>query len=215
MAHGVLRSDSRAPGLAPRTHLTPALDLETQAPLEINSKLLGKGLKLMKRHQMASVRSRNEDVATGNIAAQTRTAFGNNMTTRSASIEPSFGPTGVNIRTHTLVLTGGLDRRSAHALEVEIERLCEGGVTGITLDLRQLAYIDSIGVAVIAFRCGLCRRRGYDFAVIPGSRLIHRAFEQAGVTDLLPFQEVDAEDPRLPAHDWDELAGERSSVGVR
>jgi anti-anti-sigma factor len=92
---------------------------------------------------------------------------------------------GSEVRTHTLVLDGELNRRSAHELEAEIERLCDEGVTGITLDLRQLDRIDSIGVAVISFQAGLCNRRGFDFSVIPGSQLISRALEQAGVTDLL------------------------------
>jgi anti-anti-sigma factor len=108
--------------------------------------------------------------------------------------------TSVGVWKHTLILTGALDHHSAHELEAEIERLCEEGVTSITLDLRELTYIDSIGVAVISFRCGLCKRRGYEFAVIPGSRLIHRAFEQSGVTNLLPFEEDGSGAPaRLPA----------------
>ena len=69
-----------------------------------------------------------------------------------------------------------------------MDRLCEEGVTGITLDLRELTYIDSAAVAAIAFRCGLSQRRGYDFALIPGPQLIHDAFERAGVADVLPFQ---------------------------
>ena len=104
----------------------------------------------------------------------------------------------VTVHTHTLGLTGELHRRSAHALEAEIERLCDEGVTGITLDLRELDYIDSTGIAVIAFRARLCKRRGYEFAVIPGSRFMHRALEQAGVTDLLPFEDSGVE--RSAAH---------------
>lgn len=87
-------------------------------------------------------------------------------------------------RTHTLILEGELHRRSAAAVEVEIERLCDEGVTGITLDLRELSYVDSIGIAVIAFRSGLCKRRGHDFSVISGSPVIRRALEQAGVTEF-------------------------------
>jgi anti-anti-sigma factor len=166
----------------------------------------------MKRHRMASAASvgtRNEGGAVGSVANQTQTAFNKDTRRDPASSGPSFVLAGVSVRTHTLILTGELDRGSAHALEAEIERLCEEGVTGITLDLRELTYIDSIGVAVIAFRCGLCRRRGYDFAVIPGSRFIHRAFEQAGVTDLLPFQKDDVAAPGPTA-----LAlGHRSRVG--
>ncbi|HEX4189209.1 MAG TPA: STAS domain-containing protein [Solirubrobacteraceae bacterium] len=94
----------------------------------------------------------------------------------------------VKLWTHTLVLTGELDRRSAHTLEAEIERLCSEGVTGITLDLRELSYIDWIGVAVIAFRCGHCKKRGCDFTLIPGSPSIQRAFDRVGVSDSLPFE---------------------------
>jgi anti-anti-sigma factor len=146
----------------------------------------------MERHRRASavgVGRGNEGGAVGSVANRTRTSFNTNTRTQPAPSEPSLVLASVNVWTHTLVLTGELDHRSAHALEAEIERLCQEGVTGITLDLRELTYIDSIGVAVIAFRCGLCQRRGYDFALIPGSRFVHRAFEQAGVTDLLPFQE--------------------------
>jgi anti-anti-sigma factor len=154
----------------------------------------------MKRHQLAIAASMsNEDDALGSVATQTRTAFNKNTHIQPASSEATFGPTAVSLRTHTLILTGALDGASAHALEAEIERLCAEGVTGITLDLRELTYIDLTGVAVIAFRCGLCQKRGYDFALIPGSRFIHRVFERAGVTDLLPFQRDDVAAPRVPA----------------
>jgi anti-anti-sigma factor len=170
--------------------------------MEINSRLLWKELYPMKRHQMAiaaSVITRNESGAVGGVANPTRTAFNKSTRTQSASSEASFAQTSVSLRTHTLILTGDLDGGSAHALEAEIERLCDEGVTGITLDLRELTYIDLTGVAVIAFRCGLCQKRGYDFALIPGPRFIHRVFERAGVTELLPFQQADVAAPRLPA----------------
>jgi len=145
----------------------------------------------MKRHLTASAVSVDPPIGddeTGSVATRSHTAFSNNTRAQPASGEAGLVLASVDVQTHTLILTGELDRRSAPALEAEIERLCEEGVTGITLDLRELTYIDSIGVAVIAFRCGLCKRRGYEFSLIPGSRFVQRAFEQAGVTDLLPFQ---------------------------
>jgi anti-anti-sigma factor len=156
----------------------------------------------MKRHQLASAVSEgtpSERAVVASVADRAQTAFDNNPGEAPASGEPRFVLASVTVRTHTLVLTGELDGGSALVLEAEIERLCEEGVTGITLDLRELTEIDSIGVAVIAFRCGLCQRRGYDFALIPGSRRIQRAFEQAGVAELLPFQQEDVATPRLPA----------------
>ena len=145
----------------------------------------------MKTHQIVmaeSVGTRTKCAAAATVANKTQTTFNKNARYQPASSAPRLVPVRSSARPHTLILTGELDRGSARALEAEIERLCEQGVTGITLDLRELTYIDSIGVAVIAFRCGLCQRRGYEFALIPGSRLVHRAFEQAGLADVLPFQ---------------------------
>jgi len=105
----------------------------------------------------------------------------------------------VSIWMHTLILTGELTHRSAHTLEVEIERLFEEGVTSITLDLRQLTHIDPLGVAVIGFRCRLCKRQGHGFVLIPGPRFVQRAFAEAGVIDQLPFQEDELAARRLRA----------------
>jgi len=103
----------------------------------------------------------------------------------------------VSVWRHTLRLTGELTHRSAHTLEVEIERLFEEGVTNITLDLGQLTYIDPIGVAVIAFRCRLCERQGNSIILIPAPPFIQRAFAEAGVIDRLPFQEDELAARRL------------------
>jgi anti-anti-sigma factor len=86
---------------------------------------------------------------------------------------------------HKLILTGKLDRRTAVELEDEIECLCEEGVTFLTLDLRRLGAIDSVGARAIAFRGAICKQRGRDFAVIPGSPVVHRVLAEAGAESLL------------------------------
>jgi anti-anti-sigma factor len=118
----------------------------------------------------------------------------------AASGRPALSLAPESVWTHTLVLAGELDLRSARTLEAEIERLCEEGVTRIVLDLRELARIDAIGVAVIAFRAGHCTRHGYEFALIAGAPSVQLAFETAGVLDSLPFIAATipgAEDPGL------------------
>src|SRR4051794_4385922 len=143
----------------------------------------------MKRHQMAVARSVDEhEIGTTAGQSQTSKSVPSRRIARPASTEAGFTPASVPAREHTLILTGELDSSSAHALEAEIERLCEERVTSITLDLRALKYIDPVGVAVIAFRCRLCQRRGYEFALIPGAGVVQRAFEQAGMDVLLPFR---------------------------
>jgi anti-anti-sigma factor len=86
---------------------------------------------------------------------------------------------------HKLILTGRLDHCTAVELEDEIECLCEEGVTILTLDLRQLDAIDSVGAKTIARHGVACKRRGRDFAVVPGSSVVHRTLAEAGAESLL------------------------------
>lgn len=162
----------------------------------------------MERHltmSTGSTSTRNDVSTTGigviqaDAALNGDTALELGRRTSPAWNQPHPLAESVSVRMHTLILTGGLTHSSAHTLEVEIERLFEEGVTAITLDLRQLTYIDSIGVGVIAFRCRLCRRQGHGFALIPGPQFIQRAFEEAGVIDQLPFHKDELAARRLRA----------------
>ena len=156
----------------------------------------------MERHltmSTASIDTQTSGGGSGTRAGRTDSTFARHTRPQPLRNAPGSVSRSEGAWAHTLILTGALTHLSARTLEVEIERLCEQGVTDITLDLRQLTHIDSIGVAVIAFRCGLCRRQGYGFTLIPGARLVHRAFEQAGVLDLLPFQGDEVAARRLRA----------------
>jgi anti-anti-sigma factor len=177
-----------------------ASDLAIRPHLEITSKLLWKELHLMERHLTTSTVSigRRKDSSAGPSPGTRSTGSVERSTRKLAARSDADGVSrSMGVWTHTLVLTGELTHRSVHALEAEIERLCDEGVSAITLDLRQLESIDSIGVAVISFRCRLCQRRGHGFEVIAGSRSIQREFEQAGVTDLLPFRDDEVAARRL------------------
>jgi anti-anti-sigma factor len=112
-------------------------------------------------------------------------ADGQSSLSEAAHARPQLTLAGEPIWRHKLILTGKLDHRSAPELEEEVECLCEEGVTTLMLDLRQLDAIDSAGVTAIARRGAVCKMRGHDFAVIPGSRVICRALTEAGATDLL------------------------------
>lgn len=137
----------------------------------------------MKRHQMAPTQedagTRSGGRAVSRIPTQRRALVVESTHAQGVSSEINFVPS--RTRAHTLVLTGELDGGSAPTLEAEIERLCDEGVTALTLDLRELRNIDSIGATVVAFRSKLCRRRGCDLAVIPGAGVVRRALEQAGI----------------------------------
>lgn len=142
----------------------------------------------MKSHLTLSTTSRyarNQDDTAEAITDRTRAGEDEISLSEAAHARPRLTPASAPVWRHKLILTGKLDYRSAPELEEEIECLCQEGVTILMLDLRQLDAIDSIGVTAIAFRGTACKRRGHDFAVIPGSRAIRSALAEAGAASLL------------------------------
>jgi anti-anti-sigma factor len=131
---------------------------------------------------------------TGHLENQDRTAqvlaYPVNMDVRAKQAQavhasPPVALSGIPVWRHKLILTGKLDHRTVVELEDELDCLCEEGVTIFTLDLRQLEAIDSVGAETIAFYGVACKRRGRDFAVVPGSPVVHRALAEAGAESLL------------------------------
>jgi len=171
----------------------------------------------MKRHLTLSTtgwHARGQVGTAQVIADRTSASDGETSLSPPAHTRPRLTLASARIWRHTLILTGKLDYRSAPELEEEIECLCQEGVTNLTLDLRRLDEIDSTGVAVIAFRSALCKRRGHDFAVIPGSRVIHRALAEAGATDFLT-PEPDESVVSLPNGSADVRFSDRSTAMIK
>ncbi len=60
----------------------------------------------------------------------------------------------------TLVVVGELDLASAPELERAVELLCREGVEGLTIDLRQLSFIDCAGFATLISASDFCHDCG-------------------------------------------------------
>jgi anti-sigma B factor antagonist len=92
----------------------------------------------------------------------------------------------------TLVLGGELDIASAPVLHAAVSRICQHGTAGaqITLDLSELIFIDSTGLAEIILTSQLCDRDGFELTVIPSPRAVQRLFELTGLIDALPFAQA-------------------------
>jgi anti-sigma B factor antagonist len=101
----------------------------------------------------------------------------------------------------TLAVAGELDLANAATLEAELQRAADGGAEAITLDLRELEFIDSTGIAVLV----AAHRRLNDGA--SRVRLVHsdapavrRVIRITGLERELPFM-AGGEEPasgRLP-----------------
>jgi anti-sigma B factor antagonist len=92
---------------------------------------------------------------------------------------------------HTLVLSGDLDMTAAATLQAVIVS-CVHSRPGLTLDLRQLRFMDSSGMHLILFAQQLCQDKKAEFALIPGPERVQRVFDVAGLIDRLPFREAES-----------------------
>jgi anti-anti-sigma factor len=175
----------------------------------------------MKRHLTLSATSQyahtqgDTTEAVADRARATRAGGGEIGLSGAAHAQPHLALASSPVWRHKLILTGKLNHRSAPELEEEIECLCQEGVTILTLDLRQLDAIDPTGVTAIAFSGAACRRQGHDFAVIPGSRVIHRALAEAGATDLLAPDPSESVVLRFSSRSWDGFFSDRSTTMIK
>lgn len=102
-------------------------------------------------------------------------------------------PVGIDIEEiqdgagHTLRLKGELDMAGVPSLEATIDRLSVDATTSLTLDLHELSFIDSTGLAAIVHANGLCGERGCAFQILPGPHAVQRLFEVTGLDGVLPF----------------------------
>lgn len=113
-------------------------------------------------------------------------------TGNNGSAEPSLAPCAFGVEDvgcgsrHTVVPTGELDMASAVELEASVVRLSENGTERITLDLRQLKFVDCCGVRAVVTASGLCAAQGYEFRVIPGPPAVQRVFELTRLAERVP-----------------------------
>lgn len=88
----------------------------------------------------------------------------------------------------TARLHGEFDMAAAFTVEPVLERLsADADVEEITLDLRDLRFIDSTGMGVILRLYDEAQRRPFALVIVPGKPEVHRVFEVAGLADVLPF----------------------------
>jgi anti-sigma B factor antagonist len=85
---------------------------------------------------------------------------------------------------HEVRLHGELDMSTAALLRDELSRLASEGPTQITLDLAELAFIDSTGLSVLITALKHVRQQGGDIALrspTPGTR---KVLEITGLTEV-------------------------------
>ena len=78
-------------------------------------------------------------------------------------------------------LAGELDVGSVERVETALLGLRELGLERVVLDLRELDFMDSTGVALVVRWNGMAREDGFVFAVVPGTETVQRVFRITGM----------------------------------
>jgi anti-anti-sigma factor len=97
------------------------------------------------------------------------------------TVEVGGGPDGTVVAPR-----GELDVATQAELRAALRQQAERGA--VTLDLSGLRFMDTSGLRLILETAEAARRGEFTFAVLPGSPVVQRLFEVAGVTELVPFR---------------------------
>ena len=84
-------------------------------------------------------------------------------------------------------LLGELDMSTAPQLRDELLRLVSDGATMVTVDLSQLAFVDSTGLSVLITGLKRLRQQGGDLALRSPTPGTLRVLEITGLTEVFPI----------------------------
>jgi len=97
-------------------------------------------------------------------------------------------------KVHRIGLEGELDLSNRDALEEEIAG-AERGAGILVIDLGQLQFIDSCGIASLVRAAERSHDGGPRLEIIQGPEPVRRVFEIAGLAELLPFRDEPSSGP--------------------
>ena len=83
---------------------------------------------------------------------------------------------------------GELDTATIEELRQRIDEAMATGAARLILDLRETTFLDSTGLRLAVEADTRAAEAGTEFSIIPGTAAVQRAFDVAGLTQLLPFE---------------------------
>jgi anti-anti-sigma factor len=85
---------------------------------------------------------------------------------------------------------GELDIETVVQLRASLDELSEVGWEHVVLDLRDITFIDSMGLSLLLEADGAARRGGGSFAIVDGSPAVARLLDIVGLTGHFARAEV-------------------------
>jgi anti-sigma B factor antagonist len=93
----------------------------------------------------------------------------------------------------TLTAVGEIDSTSAPVLRQHLDALLDEGVDELTVDLRQVSFLDSAGLCALATAHRRAVRQNVRMRVLASSRAVIRPMQITGLWELLRAEQVSAD----------------------
>ena len=91
-----------------------------------------------------------------------------------------------------VIAAGEIDSSSAPVLERRLEAVLAGELEQLTIDLREVSFLDSAGLCVLAAAHKSTRDQRIALRVLASSRAVVRPLQITGLWQLLGAEQVDA-----------------------
>ena len=85
----------------------------------------------------------------------------------------------------TLQVAGEIDLVVAHDLGVAIEKVCATRPKELVIDLGEVSFCDSSGLAQFVHAAQLCNNDGIGCRLVRAAPIVRRVFEVAGLSEML------------------------------
>ena len=101
----------------------------------------------------------------------------------------------VSVAGRAMIVTaaGEVDSTSAPVLRQHLDALLDGEVGELTVDLRQVSFLDSAGLCVLATAHRRAVRQDVRMRVLASSRAVIRPLQITGLWELLRAEQVSAD----------------------
>ena len=94
---------------------------------------------------------------------------------------------------HIVTAAGEIDSTSAPVLRQHLDALLDEGIGELTVDLRQVSFLDSAGLCVLATAHRRAVRQDVRMRVLASSRAVIRPMQITGLWELLRAEQVAAD----------------------
>jgi len=98
-------------------------------------------------------------------------------------------------------LNGSLDLNGTYSIEIQFVRACEGNNTRVIVDLSQVSYISSVGIAMLVNATKSLIERGGKLVLLDPQKTVADVLEMTGISEIIRiFSDFESAQAEVAVH---------------